>query len=450
MTSLDKSHHLRTQMVPGSVTTVQNKIRAKRPFQLMAQKTTSVAMPLHSIAESAADTTPSDHCQETSSKAAETTVTSTARRSVLLSTKMELHQLPALLRAQRLVEAEQQGEINIETDALLSSVMNTVTSKPSLKLNGSHPGILHKRRSQSVSAVMNAHTSQLNITSRDAPPQAHDPVNLEADAACFEHAFSSYAEWAKITFAGQVSDADPHRIVPRKESILASSRQRLQREQQQSRKLQNSSLSTMNKLYSEHSYSSSHPSSSPLALASSLSSSSSSSATTTISFHRRRCPSLSAPSPVPLDNLQPTMAQSSVQSSTKPNQLVKPSPLRAVCLPRSPSSSRLRSSSVANPTIHFCLLRIVLSARDYVTIRVPVDISLCNLTHMVINKCLRCGRHRDDLKYRLFIWERSCPDLTLGVVNDSVLREVLLPKPSSTLASEKYTHAEKPVILYWT
>ncbi|KAI8051541.1 hypothetical protein BDF22DRAFT_744555 [Syncephalis plumigaleata] len=422
MTSLDKSHHLRTQMAsksfsslsgttPGSVTTVQNKIRAKRPFQLMAQKTNSVPIPLHSITGSTEEASPpSDrHCRETSFKVDESTMSGTVRRSVSLSTKAELHQLPALLRAQKLIEAEQQGEVNIETDTTPNHVTNTTAmAKQSLKPSGSRPGILHKRRSQSVSAVMDVYTSQLDRTSRDdAPPQAHDPASLEADAACFEHAFSSYAEWAKSTFAGQVSDADPRRMHQHRPHHI---------------NIHNKTTTHIN--YINYINCNSTSSSSSFFIV----------CTFTIS----------------LDNLQLAMPQSSVQSSMKSNQLVKPSPLRAVCSPRSPSSSRLRSSSVANPTIHFCLLRIVLSARDYVTIRVPIDISLSNLTHMVINKCLRCGRHGDDLKHRLFIWERSDPDLTLGVVNDAMLSEVLLPKPSSILANEKYTHAEKPVILYWT
>ncbi|RKP27432.1 hypothetical protein SYNPS1DRAFT_26914 [Syncephalis pseudoplumigaleata] len=443
----------------------QNRIRAKRPFALMAQKTASSAVPLCAPVGSSSSAPPSDHRSEASSKAAApVAAVELARKHAVPAAQTELHQLPALLRAQKLMEAEQRGEVNIEaSDLSLGFVMNdaldalddgnavaaVTPAQPLLKQGAGRPGIFqHKRRSQSVSAVMNAHTSRLEKTARDAPPQAHDPDSLAADAACFEHVFSSYADWAKSTFAGAVSGADPGQGVPRKDSILASSRQRLQREQQQQQQQQKprdispSSSSLSLPLPSAASASASvSSSSSPLASASS----------SAIPLHRRRRrrSSLSAPTPIPVDKLQPAMAQSCARSPTGSAQWSNSSPLRAVCSPRSPAS-RLRSSSLANPTIHFCLLRIVLSARDYITIRVPTDISLSNLTHMVINKCLRCGRRRDDLKHRLFIWERSDPDLTLGVVNDTVLREVLLPKPSSMLASEKYTCMEKPITLYWT
>ncbi|RKP10014.1 hypothetical protein THASP1DRAFT_28199 [Thamnocephalis sphaerospora] len=100
---------------------------------------------------------------------------------------------------------------------------------------------------------------------------------------------------------------------------------------------------------------------------------------------------------------------------------------------------RQRSSSVTNVASAFQLLRIVLSARDYITLRVPADVSLSDLTNMVVAKCLRCGRRQDDLTHRVFIWERCESSRTLGVVNDTILREAFAQ-----------ASVDEHITLYWT
>jgi hypothetical protein len=112
--------------------------------------------------------------------------------------------------------------------------------------------------------------------------------------------------------------------------------------------------------------------------------------------------------------------------------------IKALPIQSTQSFSLTSSSMICRQPSNTRLLRIVLSAKDYITLRVPVDISFNDLYNKVMSKCLRCGRKKSDLMYRIFIWESHDTGRSIGIFNDTTLWDILQ-------ASSHHEHTT----LYW-